>query len=246
MHIHCLRFSLIPYRLLSSLFLFCSLPSSTFLLCVPSARCAHCLSLSLAFSPFPPALRRCISSADESGGSETEYGIAEGGRPIERARGMQSERSRCCHVTERARARAARRERANAWTTIFPNRCPGTTFFLFFFLSFFFLLFFAASCCLSHASYPRLRRVRRLFITRVPRERVRTFVVACKRQRVPSSVCFRECLRGQGKKRPFPFRDVVFIWYPRNSNEDHLTRARARCAKSESRIEALSNGWPDK
>lgn len=52
--------------------------------------------------------------------------------------------------------------------------------------------------------------------------------LACKRQRVPSSVCFRECLRGQGKKRPFPFRDVVFIWYPRNSNEDHLTRARAR------------------
>lgn len=111
MHIHCLRFSLIPYRLLSSLFLFCSLPSSTFLLCVPSARCAHCLSLSLAFSPFPPALRRCISSADESGGSETEYGIAEGGRPIERARGMQSERSRCCHVTERARARGQERTR---------------------------------------------------------------------------------------------------------------------------------------
>lgn len=102
------------------------------------------LPFSLAFSPFPPALRRCISSADESGGSETEYGIAEGGRPIERARGMQSERSRCCHVTERARARAraARRERANAWTTIFPNQCPATTFFLFFFLSFFFLLFF--------------------------------------------------------------------------------------------------------
>lgn len=121
MHIHYLRFSLIPYRLLFSPSL--SLSSEQH---VPSVRPVwsmrtlslpfslspfSSLSLFLPFPPFPPALRRCISSADESSGSETEYGIAEGGRPIERARGMQSERSCCCHVTERARARAHDRER---------------------------------------------------------------------------------------------------------------------------------------
>lgn len=191
MHIHYLRFSLIPYRLLSLLFLFRSLPSSTFLLCVPSARCAHCLSLSLAFSPFPPALRRCISSADESGGSETEYGIAEGGRPIERARGMQSERSRCCHVTERARARpgenAPTHGRQFFRTNVLVRPSSYSSSFPFSSSCSF------ASCCLSHASYPRLRRVRRLFITRV---------------QTPTSPIFRLFSRmftRAGKKTSLPF-----------------------------------------
>lgn len=81
-----------------------SLPPNTFLLCVSRLRSLS-RSFSLSYSPLPLILHHCISLADESGGSEREYGIAEGGRPIERARGMQSERSRCCHVTEPAGAR---------------------------------------------------------------------------------------------------------------------------------------------
>lgn len=191
-------------------------------------------TLSLPFSRLlslsSRSLRRCISSADESGGSETEYGIAEGGRPIERARGMQSERSRCCHVTERARARAHARPGENApthgrqffRTNVLVRPSSYSSSFPFSSSCSF------ASCCLSHASYPRLRRVRRLFITRV---------------QTPTSPIFRLFSRmftRAGKKRPFPFRDVVFIWYPRNSNEDHLTRARARDVQKANRVLKLS------
>lgn len=129
---------------------------------------------------------------------------------------MQSERSRCCHVTERARARARPGENAPTHgrqffrTDVLVRPSSYSSSFPFSSSCSF------ASCCLSHASYPRLRRVRRLFITRV---------------QTPTTPIFRLFSRmftTAGKKRPFPFRDVVFIWYPRNSNEDHLTRARAR------------------
>lgn len=214
MHIHYLRFSLIPYRLLSSLFLFRSLPSSTFLLCVPSARSAHCLSLSLAFSPFLPALRRCISSADESGGSETEYGIAEGGRPIERARGMQSERSRCCHVTERARERGQERTRQRMDDNFSePMSCYDLLLILLPFL-------FLPPVLSLLAAYPTL-------LIRVYAVFAGSSSLARKRQRVPSSVCFRECLRRQGKNVP-SLSAMSFLSGIRGILTRTISRARAR------------------
>lgn len=170
----------------------------------------HCLSLSSR------SLRRCISSADESGGSETEYGIAEGGRPIERARGMQSERSRCCHVTERARARA--RPGENARQRMDDNFSKPMSWYdlLLILLPFLFL----PPVLSLLAAYPTLL--------------IRVYVVfagssslACKRQRVPSSVCFRECLRGQGKNVPF-LSAMSFLSGIRGILTRTISRARAR------------------
>lgn len=185
MHIHYLRFSLIPPTA-------SSLRSFSFAL-FRAARsfCAFRLLDAHTVSPFPPfPLRRCILSADESGGSETEYGIAEGGRPIERARGMQSERSRCCHVTERARPGENARQRMDdnfsepmSWYDLLLILLP--------------FLFLPPVLSLL-AAYPTL-------LIRVYAVFAGSSSLACKRQRVPSSVCFRECLRGQRKKTSLPF-----------------------------------------
>lgn len=147
---------------------------------------------------------------------------------------MQSERSRCCHVTERARARARPGENAPTHgrqffrTNVLVRPSSYSSSFPFSSSCSF------ASCCLSHASYPRLRRVRRLFITRVQTPTSPT-----------SSVCFRECLRGQGKNVP-SLSAMSFLSGIRGILTRTISRARARCAKSESRIEAFSNDWPDK
>lgn len=146
---------------------------------------------------------------------------------------MQSERSRCCHVTERARA--ARRERANAWTTIFPNQCPGTTFFLFFFLSFFFLLFFRFLLLI-----PRFLSAFTPCSPALHHSRANA-----NESHLPS--VFANVYEGREKNVP-SLSAMSFLSGIRGilTRTISRARARARCAKSESRIEAFSNDWPDK
>lgn len=106
---------------------------------------------------------------------------------------------------DRACARARTRPGENAPThgQFFRNRCPGPKSTASSYSSFF---PFSpsrsfSSCCLSHASYPRLRRVRRLFITRVPRA-----YVACKLQRIPPPIqsVFIYVARIEKKNAPSP------------------------------------------
>lgn len=143
---------------------------------------------------------------------------------------MQSERSRCCHVTERARGQERTRQRMDdnfsepmSWYDLLLILLP--------------FLFLPPVLSLL-AAYPTL-------LIRVYAVFAGSSSLARKRQRVPSSVCFRECLPRQGKNVP-SLSAMSFLSGIRGILTRTISRARARCAKSESRIEAFSNDWPDK
>lgn len=130
---------------------------------------------------------------------------------------MQSERSRCCHVTERARARARARpgETRQRMDDNFsePMSCYDLLLILLPFL-------FLPPVLSLLAAYPTL-------LIRVYAVFAGSSSLACKRQRVPSSVCFRECLRRQGKNVP-SLSAMSFLSGIRGILTRTISRARAR------------------